>query len=133
MWRGLFLLALAGCAHATAPPPAKNEPLLVEESRAEEDVTEAPPDTAVIARDGGCWMVGDQRVQCPATIVAPEPAEIAHGTQSIAFDPHTFKCTTEGRVEPCPDALLPRLADGVAPSRQNGEDCALGNVRVACP
>jgi hypothetical protein len=99
----------------------------------DEPAEPAPADAAVIERDGACWAAGDVKASCPATIVPPDPASIAHGTQSISFDPHTFKCTTDGRVEPCPDALLPRLADGVAPTRQNGDDCALGNTRVACP
>ena len=126
----LVMLAI-GCGGKAAPAAQPEPPAPVED--APRELAEAPPDTAVLERDGGCWMANDQPVQCPATIVAPDPAVVEHGTQSIAFDPHTFKCLTEGRLDPCPYALLPRLADGVAPTRQNGDDCALGTTRVACP
>jgi hypothetical protein len=137
MSRSLWVTALLaiGCRH---PQPAEHlpevaTPVETGHDDAPEELADAPAGTAVLEHQGGCSMAGGQQVHCPATIVAPDPDFIAHGDERIDFDPLTFKCKTDDRTEPCPDALLPHLAPGVEPTRQNGADCALGDVRVACP
>ena len=132
--RRLALVALVACSHPAEPAPSPTRvapPAPVGAEPAEPAA--APAETAVIEHEGRCYRENAREVQCPATIVAPDPAVIEHGSQSIHFDWVSFRCKTGDELEPCPDALLPRLAPGVEPTRQNGSDCALGDVRVACP
>jgi hypothetical protein len=82
------------------------------------------------------------RVRCPdggPTVILPDPAGTAGGTGVEQFDAYTDTCMMRFDGNPprwvqdrCPPELLPRLAGGLEPTREDGGHCFYGDVEVRC-
>ncbi len=117
-----------------------------------ESILPEPPKDRLVFRHGPyCQRVPDGRaVKCPAN----GPTAIVPKTNTSASDPfvylqygtlecfrgHDVRCP-EGvscnppppRPVPCPLELMPSLAKGVEPTKQEGAQCWFGTVKVVCP
>jgi hypothetical protein len=109
----------------------------------------AEKDAIVVASYSEFRSLGRRLVKGPANAELPSPMTIDKGGgKHINLDESWFKCEEWEDMScppgatcnppppqevPCPDALLPKLVPGVAPTSRKNKECFLGEVEVACP
>lgn len=108
----------------------------------------ADKDAIVVAQYGEFRSLGRRLVKGPANAALPDPQSIDKGGKHVRLDENWFKCQEWEDMScppgatcnpppptdvPCPDALLPSLLPGIAPTSKKSGECFLGEVEVACP
>lgn len=111
----------------------------------------AASDRLVFKYGGQCKTApDDKRVRCPdggPTATLPEQTSVDKGGQWTSLQIGTLHCLQGVKTTcppgvfcnpppphtvPCPPELLPKLRDGVAPTRRDGARCFYADVEVAC-
>jgi hypothetical protein len=140
------------CSSKPAPVVAVSDPA----PSASTTASAAPPETAPVAiyADSGVCRAAPSAeiVDCPKagpTLIRSDKTHVQVDGGNIFISDGSFTCRktfgTAGcppgaicnppppQDVDCPAALLPHLAPGVKPTKQNGDKCMLGEIKVTCP